>query len=476
MKEQQRIDLRISGEDLERLHVARCGCVADDVDRIGMRPGRRQDAIETRNRGIGQGGQLGPAQADCIGREHAQAAAIGEDRDSLAGQGSSARQGLGCDKQIAGGGNPQCAGASECGVIHIVRSRERARMRSGGSCAIRRTARFDHDNRLVASRRARRRHEFAGMLDRFDIHQDRLRCRIRGEIVEHVAEVDIGRVAERHEMRETDLAGSRPIEQRGGERAGLGHECKIARQRRFMRKTGIESDMRRQQSHTLRAEDAQQVQVRCIQHGLRERASGTIDDTTEARRQNDGGLCAFGTQFSNEAGYRIRWRADHRKLRDDVQTAHIRVARLVSHAIMLRIDQTQRPAKSAVEQVSGDRRPHAAAAPGRADDRDRLGCEQMLEIPASQGRRYYNGGVSFMAPTRMSRWNLYLFGPLPGTRSTIRTGHLVERPGEVVRHGVDVGGAPAQENVGLPAQDLGAYLVVVRRDLAVAFVNPRVMA
>ena len=86
MDEQQRIDLRIRSEDLEGFDVARRGCVADDVDRIAMRPGRRQHAIERGNRRIGQCGQLGAAEADRVGREHARAAAVGEDRDALAGQ------------------------------------------------------------------------------------------------------------------------------------------------------------------------------------------------------------------------------------------------------------------------------------------------------------------------------------------------------------------------------------------------------
>ena len=209
-----------------------------------MRPGRRQHAVEPGDGRVGQRGQWGAAQAERISREHARAAAVGEDGDALAAQGFGARQSLGRDKQIARGGDPQGARASERRVINLVRSGERAGMQRGGSGAFRRTARLDHDDRLVARGRARRRHEFAGMLDGFDIHQDRRRLRIRGEIIEHIAEVDVGGFAERDEMRKSDLACTRPIEQRGGQCAGLGHECQVARQGGLMRKTGVEPDMR----------------------------------------------------------------------------------------------------------------------------------------------------------------------------------------------------------------------------------------
>ena len=145
------------------------------------------------------------------------------------------------------------------------------------------------------------------------------------------------------------------------------------------------------------------MRIRRLEHDLRQRASGTIGGATEACRQDDGGLCAFGTQFGNESGYRIGWRTDHCKLRDDVQAAHIRVAGITFHAVVLRIDQTQRPPESTLEQISSDRRTNAAVSPARADDRDGLGREQVLQIPGSHGRRYYNGVVSSVTPTRMNR-------------------------------------------------------------------------
>ena len=50
---------------------------------------------------------------------------------------------------------------------------------------------------LIARRSARRRHELARIVDRFDIKQDRARLAIEREEIKQVAEIDIDLVAQR---------------------------------------------------------------------------------------------------------------------------------------------------------------------------------------------------------------------------------------------------------------------------------------
>ena len=47
---------------------------------------------------------------------------------------------------------------------------------------------------------------------RLDIKQDCAGAGIRGEVVEHVTEIDIGHVAERDDVREADLPRGGPVE------------------------------------------------------------------------------------------------------------------------------------------------------------------------------------------------------------------------------------------------------------------------
>ena len=61
------------------------------------------------------------------------------------------------------------------------------------------------------------------------------------EIVEQVAEIDIGHVADRDEMGEADAARRRPVEDAGHDRAGLGDEGEIARLGGEMGEGGVEA-------------------------------------------------------------------------------------------------------------------------------------------------------------------------------------------------------------------------------------------
>ena len=59
---------------------------------------------------------------------------------------------------------------------------------------------LQHEDWLDARGRSRRRHEFPAMGVAFDIKQDGPGVRIGGEVVEHVAEIDIRHISERDDM------------------------------------------------------------------------------------------------------------------------------------------------------------------------------------------------------------------------------------------------------------------------------------
>ena len=61
------------------------------------------------------------------------------------------------------------------------------------------------------------------MGDALDIHQDRARIGIARQHVEHVAEIDIGHVTHRDQVREADALGRAPVGQCGQHRARLRH-------------------------------------------------------------------------------------------------------------------------------------------------------------------------------------------------------------------------------------------------------------
>ena len=60
---------------------------------------------------------------------------------------------------------------------------------------------LDHDHRLVPRRCTGRGHELARRGDRFEIEKDRVGLGIASEVIEDVAHVDIGAIAQRNELR-----------------------------------------------------------------------------------------------------------------------------------------------------------------------------------------------------------------------------------------------------------------------------------
>jgi len=67
------------------------------------------------------------------------------------------------------------------------------------------------------------------MGDALCVKQDGPGLRIRGEIIEHVAEIDIGHIAERDNLRKADAARHRPVEHCGDHRARLTDQGDVPR-------------------------------------------------------------------------------------------------------------------------------------------------------------------------------------------------------------------------------------------------------
>ena len=164
-----------------------------------------------------------------VDRQHADAAAIGQDRQPLSRRRFDPPQRLGAVEQLAQIRYPQDAGATERGVVDRVRAGQRAGMGRSGFCALRHAAGFDDDDGLDPRGGARRRHEFPGILDRFDVEQDGVGLAIQREVIEEVGDIDVELVADRNDPGKTHPALRRPIHHARGDGAGLRDQRQIAR-------------------------------------------------------------------------------------------------------------------------------------------------------------------------------------------------------------------------------------------------------
>jgi hypothetical protein len=103
--------------------------------------------------------------------------------------------------------------------------------------------------------------------DAFDVQQDGAGLLVGGEIVKHVAEIDVGHIAEGNEMRKADAARHYPIEHRRNHCARLADEGDISGRCRQMRKCRVEPDAWHHDADAVGTHDPQQMRLRGIECG-----------------------------------------------------------------------------------------------------------------------------------------------------------------------------------------------------------------
>jgi len=226
MQHEECIGVRIGEQCRKSARIAVGIGIADDVDRVGARPGRRHQPIERRYRRRRELGESAAFVRERVACENAEAAAVGQDGEPVAADRAQRREALDSVEQLFEAEDAQHAGAPEGRVIDRIRAGERAGVGGDRSGAHRKAAGLHDDHRLAAGGDSRRRHEFSRRGDRFDIKQDRAGILVGRQEIEHVADIDVRHLAERHEIGKADLPGTRPVDHRGQDRAGLRQEGK----------------------------------------------------------------------------------------------------------------------------------------------------------------------------------------------------------------------------------------------------------
>ena len=277
------------------MYLRRIG-VADDVDRIAVRPGRRQDGVERRSRRLGEAGKPAVVIAEPVRRQDAGAAAVGQNGQPVADDAWMPRQDLGGAEQIVELAHAQHSGSPERSLIGRICSRQRARVRQRGLGAGGAPPCLDDDHRLRPRRAPCGRHELRRVGDGLHVEQNGAACRIGRQIVQEIAEVGVRHVAQRDDVREADVAAARPIDDCRDQGTRLGDECKVAGQRRLMREGGVETDAGQHQAETVGALDAQQVRARRLEHRA-------LELVADARRDDDRGARPFVPELGNERGH-----------------------------------------------------------------------------------------------------------------------------------------------------------------------------
>lgn len=183
------------------------------------------------------------------------------------------------------------AGPAQRGIEHRVVTQWRAAVRKDRARGVGVAAGLDQQHRLDARCAAQRAHEATGVADAFDVEEDALGTRVRDHVFEHLAEVDVGRGAQRHHRREADVVRLGPVEDGCAQRARLRDQADAALERTGVGEGGVDAELRAHDAQAVGAEQADAVAVGGLDDlALEQRAARTRFG--EARRQQDGGLDA----------------------------------------------------------------------------------------------------------------------------------------------------------------------------------------
>ncbi len=223
---------------------------------------------------IGGGGahQRATAADQGVGGELGRPMAVGQQGETAAPQPVAAARGTSAQ---AGGGGEQLldrrhahqAGAGEGGVVDLVPVQPQADAAGPLRRRMELPAGLEHQHRLDPRRGARGRHEPPGVGDALEMDQDGTGGEIERQIVENVAELDLGELAERGDPREADVLRRGPLQHRRGDRIGLGDEGEVARRRHRGRRTGVEPAARDDHAHPVGPDQAQPVGARRLAGG-----------------------------------------------------------------------------------------------------------------------------------------------------------------------------------------------------------------
>ncbi len=180
-------------------------------------------------------------------------------------------------------------------------------------------------------------------------------------------------------MRKTDATRYRPVEHRRNHCARLADEGDIPRRCCQMRKSGVEPKPRHHDADTVRPDDAQEVRLCCVEHGLLQ-AAALLTELPETGRNDDSCARTPLGQLTDETRHCVGRRDDDRKVRALWQACYIRMDRRPVNRVVMGVDQHHLAGKPGAAKVARDHCADRAGTRRSAHQRDRSRCEQLVEI------------------------------------------------------------------------------------------------
>ena len=241
---QHAVDAAVLAGNLQRGAVVLGAGVLGQVDQVRQRGVLRQQRLQLARAIFGQQAQVEPQLAHPVGRQHAGAAAVGDDGQAPAHRPVARGQALGGREQLHKGAHAHRAGAAQHGVEHLVAADDSAGMRLRRGVAGQLAAGLEHHHRLGVGRRPQRAGEAPRVGDAFHVDHDAVRVAVGRQVVQHRRQRDLRVRPQRHHGGEAHLVLLGPVHDRRGERARLRHQRQLAGRGQIAHRAGVELQLR----------------------------------------------------------------------------------------------------------------------------------------------------------------------------------------------------------------------------------------
>ena len=196
---------------------------------------------------------------------------------------------------------------------------------------------LDHDHGLQPRYGTQGAHEAARIADALDVHEDALGGRVIGQIVEQLAEIQIGRRAGGNDAGESDAVGGRPVQHGCADGAGLRYQGQIAGQRRAQGEGGVQSDGRALDAQAVGSDEAD-AQTLGGMHQFLFQCGALLANFTETGGQYHRVPDAACAAVFENAGYGRRGGGDDCQLGRLRQVGGVRKAGMPQHFLPFGID------------------------------------------------------------------------------------------------------------------------------------------
>ncbi len=353
--------------------------IAADVDRVGVRPVGRHRLVEHGHRFVGQLGQRNAQVAGTVGGHGARPAAVGDDGQAVTQRAELGSQRLGGVEQLADVLHAHHAGPAHGGVEHGIGHGSHAGVGSGGHGTGLVAAGLEQDDRLDAGGGTQGAHEAAGVTDAFDVHQDVVCAAVVDQVVEDLAEIDVGGHADGNHRREADIVGLGPVEHGGAHGAGLRDEGQVAGLGGDLGERGVEAQFRADDAQAVGAEDAHVVGTGDLEHLALQRGTD-VAGLGEAGGNDDDVAHAAAAALFDQLRNRLRAGGDDRHFDPGADFLDRLVGLLALDGVVLGVDGVQAALVTRAEDVLEDDVADRVLTVGSADYGNRFRFEKPSEI------------------------------------------------------------------------------------------------